>query len=87
MYLSSFLGNLNLKPECRHNHPPPQIELESCNAVQGSCVMPSLSLYILFILIQLSHKMVYVKSHQYNMVSPIHSVGRREMERIALLPP
>lgn len=56
-------------------------------AVQESCVMPSLSLHILFILIQLSHKMVYVKSHQYNMVSPIHSVGRREMERIVLLPP
>lgn len=31
--------------------------------------------------------MVYVKSRQYNMVSPIHSVGRREMERIVLLPP
>lgn len=43
----------------------------SCNAVQGGCGVLSFRPYILFILIQLSHKTVYVQRGKNDTLSPI----------------
>lgn len=60
---------------------------KSCNAVQGGWGMPSFWPYILFILIQLSHKMVYRQRRKYDTISSIQLVWGGEMECAALVPP
>lgn len=47
--------------------------------------MPSFRPYILFILIQLSHKMVYAERHKYDTVSSIQPVRGGEMHCAALV--